>query len=53
MCEDSNVCVFLFLAGKSETFPSKSERSADKFHFEDIFKGRFSPAMYSCDWVAG
>nr|XP_058945915.1 dipeptidyl peptidase 4-like [Pocillopora verrucosa] len=38
-------------SGKGESFPAKMVRSADKFHFQDIFSGRFSPAMYSCDWV--
>lgn len=46
--------LFLFISiGKGESFPAKMVRSADKFHFQDIFSGRFSPAMYSCDWVDG
>ncbi|XP_022795852.1 prolyl endopeptidase FAP-like [Stylophora pistillata] len=38
-------------SGKGESFPGKMVRSADKFQFQDIFSGRFSPAMYSCNWI--
>ena len=45
---------FLFsLVGKGGSVSNKLARSADKFQFEDIFSGRFSPQPYTCDWISG
>ncbi|XP_078344654.1 dipeptidyl peptidase 4-like isoform X2 [Oculina patagonica] len=39
-------------SGKSGPFSNKIARSSDKFTFQDIFDGRFSPEMYSCNWIS-
>lgn len=44
---------FFSLIGKGGSVSNKLARSADKFQFEDIFSGRFSPQPYSCDWISG
>lgn len=43
----------LCFAGKGGPFSSKAPRSSDKFTFQDIFGGRFSPQGYSCNWMSG
>lgn len=46
--------MFVFsLTGKGGSVSNKVARSADKFKFEDIFSGRFSPEGYTCDWISG
>ena len=49
-----NIFLFFFsLLGKGGSFNKKVARSSDRFTFDDIFSGRFSPAGYSCQWVSG
>ena len=49
-----NIFLFFFsLLGKGGSFYKKVARSSDRFTFDDIFSGRFSPAGYSCQWVSG
>lgn len=50
-----NIFLFFFfsLLGKGGPFSNKVARSSDRFTFDDIFSGRFSPAGYSCQWVSG
>ncbi|KAM7448243.1 hypothetical protein ABFA07_003655 [Porites harrisoni] len=39
-------------SGKGGPFSNKVARSSDRFTFDDIFSGKFSPAGYSCQWVS-
>lgn len=49
-----NIYIYFFsLLGKGGSFSNKVARSSDRFTFDDIFSGRFSPAGYSCQWVSG
>lgn len=52
-CKGKYFSVFFSLLGKGGPFSNKVARSSDRFTFDDIFSGRFSPAGYSCQWVSG